>query len=784
MGLFTWRQEPPSSLVASAAQIRLDDKTEARRVLKRRQEWQRDAFDYFDSLGEVKFGANFVGNALSKLRLFIGFRPTPDDDPVSVLDVPENERPRGWQQAIDALDRLRSPIAGHAEILRRYGVNITLVGECYLVGLDKDDDAKERWAVHSIEELIPKTDGQFQLIDPVDEHGQQSDKPKVLADPADFTLRIWIPHPRRTQLADSPLHGVLEICEELLLLERAVRAQAKSRIPAGLLAIPEELSSGPLQPTGGDGEEATEDKFLEDLARALVTPIQDEQDASAVVPLVVRGKGDLLEKMQHITFSRDSDKYLEERTERALRRFAQGVNVPPEVILGLADTNHWNAWLITDETFRGIEPLAVIGCDALSLGYLHPTIGKAGVAPEDAQKLLVWYDPARLVVRPNKAQDAKDLHASLVISDHALRQATDFDDEDAPEEDELARREKRARPVARDVPVDEDPGPPEEEPEAEEEAPTEDEGETASAITAAARSDVSDIGRRLHQIDRELKARLEASFDAALRRALERAGSMIWNKAKSKPNLKDVIQGVARTEMAATLGAKIVGGLGLSDEAMLESAIDGLKDSFNRWVERAQGAALNLVPGLIDAERSVIEPLQIRDRQDAWEWTRAALLTAARSLLYNPAPDPPEMGEFDSGAIVPPSLIRECVARAGGAVSEVAPVSAAAAVSDALFLQLDDPIKAVFGVAQGWLMQNVLGEHGVAVEEFEWVYGDYPRSKPFLPHQDDLNGVRFKNFDDDVLLNMDSFPETSHYIPGDHENCNCDCMLVTVEVAA
>ncbi len=52
------------------------------------------------------------------------------------------------------------------------------------------------------------------------------------------------------------------------------------------------------------------------------------------------------------------------------------------------------------------------------------------------------YDSGELVARPNRAQDAKDAHDRWTISDAALRTATGFSDNDAPDDEELTRRIK------------------------------------------------------------------------------------------------------------------------------------------------------------------------------------------------------------------------------------------------------------------------------------------------------------------------------------------------------
>ena len=60
--------------------------------------------------------------------------------------------------------------------------------------------------------------------------------------------RLWQRHPRFSMLADSTMMGVLELCEELLLLTQSVRARARSRLAgSGILLIDERISPPPLE---------------------------------------------------------------------------------------------------------------------------------------------------------------------------------------------------------------------------------------------------------------------------------------------------------------------------------------------------------------------------------------------------------------------------------------------------------------------------------------------------------------------------------------------------------
>jgi hypothetical protein len=55
---------------------------------------------------------------------------------------------------------------------------------------------------------------------------------------AAVAYRLWRRHPRYSMLADSTMQGVLDLCEELVLLTQAVRARARSRLAGRHPVVP------------------------------------------------------------------------------------------------------------------------------------------------------------------------------------------------------------------------------------------------------------------------------------------------------------------------------------------------------------------------------------------------------------------------------------------------------------------------------------------------------------------------------------------------------------------
>lgn len=395
-------------------------------IAKRANAWAEQAWDYYDAIGELRFSANWLGNALSRATLFIAKSPEPGGQPESSDD----------EQANEALSALAGGMAGQAEMLKAFGVHLTVAGDCYLIGFNDPKTSEQRWVVRAPEEVNAYTG----TVD-VRMLGGNLSLPE--ADVA--VIRIWRPHPRYSWEADSPTRGVLPILHELERLTQMILAQANSRLAgAGLLLIPAEFDFPTPAGFPGDGDPDTPNpqvskvqSFVNRLGHAMMAPVTDRSDPSSVVPVVVTAPGDQIGNAKLIQFWTGLDAQAIELRKEAVRRFALGMDMPPEVLLGLTAANHWSAWAIDEAAVKiHIEPLLGLICDALTVGFLRPLLG------EDSD-LIVWYDTTELVQRPNRAPDAFQLYALNLINDEAMRKETGFTEDDKPSEEELNNKQLR-----------------------------------------------------------------------------------------------------------------------------------------------------------------------------------------------------------------------------------------------------------------------------------------------------------------------------------------------------
>jgi hypothetical protein len=452
----------PRALTAAAVQIKMNDKGEAALFKSRRQSassaWQKEAWEYYDAIGEVKYAFNLVASVVSRIRIYAASVDDPAEAPVPI-DKSTIIDEKLAAAAARALDRLDSAYGGQAGLLKDAALNLQVTGECYLVQVPEriGSGLPESWDIRSTDELQIDQKGNY-IINPRREISSggsmmSSGNIEAIALPSSaFIGRIWKSHPRYSQEADSSLRGLLDLCAELLLLNRTFRATARSRLNAGALYLPDGLSVAASPeadyPYDEDGvyneqynpEEAADD-FEDQLIDAMTTPIKDEDSASAVVPLIIRGPADLGDKIKQFKFERSFDPALAQRADRVLERIMQGLDVPKDIVTGLANVKYSNATQIDESLYKAhIEPLMLLIADALTIVYLRPYLISIGYSESEVNRIVIWYDPSQVTTRNDRAADADAGFNNLAVSYDTWRRAHGFSDNDAPSPMELALR--------------------------------------------------------------------------------------------------------------------------------------------------------------------------------------------------------------------------------------------------------------------------------------------------------------------------------------------------------
>lgn len=799
------------------------------------QAWQVAAWGYFDTTGPLTFAAIYRGNMFRQMRLYAAVRPddNPDGDPIPVEDIldPEKEAtaPDGVPtdlviQAQIELARIRDPISGQSGLLFDFGVNLTVAGDSRLVvEPDPTEVNGERWQVYSVTELVhagkwPDGTPRWTAVGP----------PSRILAPGTIAYRLYSPHPNRHSMAHSCVLGVLNDLEEYHLIQRSFRGVAKSRISgAGVLTIPNELDFPSSDPDDPDAPT----QLMVDMVRHMSTPLNDEGDASNLVPHFLRGPAEFLDSkyLHHIPFVRPADAVMDTREDKKLRALAIGLDTPPEILLGIGDVSHWGAWQVSESSWKQHgEPgmIQIVGqLGALPLRSLLTAAAREDAAgnalstprwtPAQIAQIVVGYDPTNLLDHPDRSKDALNLYQEFELSGDSLRDASNFSDEDKPNADEVAARIERQRLIhSRGAPVEfidprytsapgENPkgpaepnipltpvgqAPPPGGPAAPVGAPTPSLANTpagatkgpparTAAVMAPAARQSRPVGHKLADLDLALYSRVHGLAQAAVRRQLEKAGIRITGKTqRDKPTLA-YAKAQPKHMVAAALGRQVVAALGFTDNELVGDYTD-LLDEVDTHVAKTRAAGLVALLAYAKAHGQTLSDAQIteyqaqagRQQADGRTQLGAALTGFTTGLLYQPDPAADVQGEGVAAGDIPPGLVRGALAVYGGQQ-----LGADGRPADGTPL---------LSVAAGALNLTTGSQLGMQTGLWQWVHGDPER--PFPPHEA-LDGVIIDDGDatNTARENVDSpWLDTTDYFPGDHDGCTCYAdYLVSYDVA-
>ncbi|HEY1309292.1 MAG TPA: hypothetical protein VGF24_37390 [Vicinamibacterales bacterium] len=374
--------------------------------------WQQRALQVYKNVGEVNFSAKFYARMLARIRIF----------PVEI-----NED--GTQDAIESgvpmqlLDRIQDPGGGRKRIQYDYGRLMMVTGEGALFGSYLETD-RERWRFLWRQELI--TDPSTKVTYRRDAKGQRSNESGV-------AYRMWTPSPENSWRADSPLRGVLDVADELVLLTAAVRATAVSRMLNGMLLMPSEISPPPAEV--GDDEDPQVSPFLQMLTKHLQAQLDDPSSAAAKSPFLLEAAYEYLDQVRWMQMHDPQSDYLERDLRiEAIKRVGLGMDMPPEALEGFSNTNHWAAQQIQWDMWRshGV-PIADQFVTDLNQVYLRPALMAAG---EDPTNIGIGYDDSLVVISPDQTAVADQAMDRAAISFEGYRKMKGIPEDYKPSEDE------------------------------------------------------------------------------------------------------------------------------------------------------------------------------------------------------------------------------------------------------------------------------------------------------------------------------------------------------------
>lgn len=427
----------PPTLTASAQiyhnNARRSPHTDRNEIAK---DWQREAYRHTNICGEARYSATLFAAIAGRAEIGISEGQSLGRKPVWVNSGPE----------VDLLTEIAPTVRDRSKLIRDFMLHFIIAGECYLVARDRTDvdpmGSGDVWEVVAVTELR-KVGQKWQVRHENNNYVDLTDD--------DVIVRLWNPDPENRQEAWSPFRSMLPTLREIEWLTQHIFAQVKSRLMgAGVWFLPDNLTfpKPPPEAVNGGAEALAMMNEAEQFMVSLATSSMAEMNADDVAfPTVVMADPAALERIDPsklIKFwSEIDDKAMVLRSD-AVRRFALGMDLPPEQVLGssgLAVTgaggsagsvNHWGVWANEEQTISAhVEPALDIFVGSLTHAVLRSAI-------ENSAKVIA-YDTASLRLRQDRSKEAMEWYDRGILKAEVALRENGFD----PQNDRMNEAEFR-----------------------------------------------------------------------------------------------------------------------------------------------------------------------------------------------------------------------------------------------------------------------------------------------------------------------------------------------------
>lgn len=364
-------------------------------------------WELYRKVPELRAGIEWMSNAISRADLHV-YRQTTQG--LELVDDPE---------ITGILSEMIDTGPSQSDMLKRMVFHLEATGETFLVPHRRNGELI--WSVASNQEVRSLGDTLQLQVDT--QTWEDVDGSKV--------IRIWHPDPQFGWLAESPILAMESILLEIIAITARTIAVNESRLAGnGLLAFPDTLNVVQAASEGSPNPIIKTRDFITAMEEAMVAPMTDRGLVSSVVPIMFTGPKDDIDAIKRIEFSSKLDERATEQMEQALRRMAISMALPPEIVLGLGETNHWNSFAIIREAIQtAVEPRLDVITSAITESYLRPRLAAMGENPDE---YLVGGDVNDLVVPPDRSEAAATARAQGLLTDEAWARYQGFEESDIP----------------------------------------------------------------------------------------------------------------------------------------------------------------------------------------------------------------------------------------------------------------------------------------------------------------------------------------------------------------
>lgn len=422
------RTRPAQHPVVASSQLLLG--TSREQYALQYSSWQRELWEYNDAVGEFGSAMDWYANGMSRMHLIAATMGPNQKEPEPLTKGP------GAEIVADVVANAKG---GETQFLSKWGYQIALPGQGYLVAEDRDYgrvyDVKSADTLMRTTEQARNADG----TPAVTVDGQPIYRWKVLVAPdiwapvPDSSLvgRIYMPDPRIDFMPTSATKHCITTLRQIDLYNRHIVAALLSRIAFnGIFFIPEEVT----MPVNPQFKEAA-DPFIAELIEIARRGIKDPGSPASAMPVPLRVPAEFIEKFKHLSFDSGIATEALDGRDRAVARLAEQLPVPPEAMTGIQDMNHWNAWKSSDDAVKMYfgTPMEVL-CGGLTDVLMRPMLRAMNqpLTTPDGKQIIFWYDASDLTTKVDTTDSDLQARDRLIINDESFRERTGVDESDAP----------------------------------------------------------------------------------------------------------------------------------------------------------------------------------------------------------------------------------------------------------------------------------------------------------------------------------------------------------------
>lgn len=407
---------------------RLDDRNE---IVK---PWQREAYRQVNICGEARYAASLFAALAGRAEIGVSEPQTLNRKAVWVKSGPD----------VEAFAQIAPDVRARSKLIRDYMIHYVIAGECYLVCRKRretdPEGPDELWEIVAVTEI--HRHGDYWKI-------KHDNNNWIDLTPDEPVIRLWNPDPENRREAWSPFRSLIPTLREIEWFTKHIFTQVQSRLmSAGIWFLPNNLTFPDPPPSmingGADAIAQMNDaeRFMASLAASAMRMLDADEVGMPSVVLADPAALAEVDQSKLIKFwSEIDDKAMIMRSD-AVRRFALGMDLPPEQVLGssgLAVTgaggsagsvNHWGVWANEEQTISShIEPALDVLASGLT-DVLRKAIETINV---------IAYDTATLRLRQDRSKESMELYDRGLLKGEVAVRENGFD----PETDMMSEQEHK-----------------------------------------------------------------------------------------------------------------------------------------------------------------------------------------------------------------------------------------------------------------------------------------------------------------------------------------------------